>query len=262
MLREQANDFYNQLKERYRQWILAEGEKSLRRLEKLFARHSLIGDTTFFEVQNFSWAANLEMQWQAIRQELNSVLQKVNELPNFQDISSDQMSITQDDRWKTYFFYAYGIKAHKNCEKCPHTTRLVEQIPGMKTAFFSILLPHKHIPEHRGAYKGLIRYHLGLKVPQLSSKCAIRVGDEVRHWQEGKSLIFDDTFPHQAWNQTDDIRVVLFVDFVRPMRFPAALLNRSIFQLIAWSPYIQGAKGNFEKWDQRLEDIFPQRNQN
>lgn len=260
MLYKQANKFYTQLKEKYRQWILSEGEKLLRRLEKLFAQNSLIGDTTFFDVQNFSWATNLEAHWLTIRKELDSVLQKVEELPNFQDISIDQVSITQDARWKTYFFYAYGIKAYKNCEKCPETTRLVEQIPGMKTAFFSILLPRKHIPEHCGPHKGLIRYHLGLKVPQSESDCGIRVGNDIRNWQEGKSLIFDDTFPHEAWNKTNEIRVILFVDFVRPMRFPASVLNRSIFQLIASSPYIQGAKDNFDQWDQRLEDIFLKRN--
>jgi ornithine lipid ester-linked acyl 2-hydroxylase len=251
-----SRQIYSNLKRKYRQFILTQGENSLRNLEKLFARFSLIGDATFFDVQQFSWATTLEANWLTIRQELEGVLQNVDELPNFQDISTDQYSITQDHRWKTYFFYAYGIKASKNCEKCPETTHLIEQVPGMKTAFFSILLPHKQIPEHRGPYKGLIRYHLGLKVPQA---CGIRVGSDTRHWEEGKSLIFDDTFPHEAWNQADEMRVILFLDFVRPMRFPASILNRLIFQLIVWSPYIQSAKTNFEQWDQRLETIFSRR---
>ena len=57
-----------------------------------------------------------------------------------------------------------------NCQRCPLTTQLVESIPGMKTAFFSIMLPGKYIPEHRGPYKGLLRYQLALKVPQESTK--------------------------------------------------------------------------------------------
>lgn len=247
---------YATLKSKYKQFILAEGEKSLRRLERSIGRSSLIGDAAFFDSQQFDWVAHLESNWLVIRQELDKVLRNVNELPNFQDISEDQYSITQDQRWKTYFFYAYGIKAEKNCEKCPQTTRLIEQVPGMKTAFFSILLPHKHIPEHRGPYKGIIRYHLGLKVPQPATSCRIRVGNEMRHWQEGKSLIFDDTFPHEAWNDTDQIRVVLFLDFVRPIRFPFSILNQFIIQLIVWSPYIQNNKPNFRKWEQHLDKVF------
>lgn len=123
----------------------------------------------------------------------------------------------------------------------------------MKTALFSILLPHKHIPEHRGYYKGVIRYHLGLIVPQSQEKCRIRVGNEVRHWEEGKSLIFDDTFQHEVWNKTDEIRVVLFLDFIRPMVFPFSLINQLMIQFIAWSPLVQDAQLNQKKWDEILE---------
>lgn len=242
---------YSDIKVKYRQFILAQGENCFRQLEKLIAHFSLVGNYTFFDTEQYGWVADLESQWLIIRKELDVLLKQVDEIPNFQDISTDQSSITQDNRWKTYFFYAYGIKAEKNCEKCPKTTGLIERIPGMKTAFFSILLPHKHIPEHCGPYKGLLRYHLGLRVPQPKTNSRIRVGDDIRFWEEGKSLIFDDTFPHEAWNDNDDIRVVLFLDFVRPMRFPLSLINQLILQLIAWSPYIQTAKTNFQKWEQR-----------
>ena len=247
------SQIYSRLKVKSRQSLLTQGEKVLRQLEQLIARFSLIGDATFFDSQQFSWVAHLESHWQSIRQELDSVLNRVDELPNFQDISTDQYSITQDNRWKTYFLYAYGLKVAKNCERCPETTRLIEQVPGMKTAFFSVLLPHKHIPEHCGPYKGVIRYHLALKVPDQKG-CRIRVGDDIRHWEEGKSLVFDDTFPHEAWNDTDDIRVVLFLDFVRPLRFPLSVLNQLIIQLIAWSPFVQSGKKNLEQWEQQLKD--------
>jgi beta-hydroxylase len=121
----------------------------------------------------------------------------------------------------------------------------------MKTAFFSILLPHKHIPEHCGPYKGLIRYHLALKVPEPQEKCRIRVGNDIRHWQEGKSLLFDDTFPHEAWNDTDGIRVVLFLDIVRPMTFPWSVINQVLIKIIALSPFVQKGKANLEKWAKR-----------
>ncbi len=236
----------------YQQFAIRQGEKLVRGLEGLIGRFSLVGDSAFFEPQQFEWVSNLEENWQTIRQELDGLLESLNTIPNFQDISKEQYSITQDNRWKTYFFYAYGLKAENNCNRCPQTTQLIEQIPGMKTAFFSILLPHKHIPEHCGPYKGVLRYHLALKVPQEANKCGIKVGGETRHWQDGKSLIFDDTFPHQAWNDTEEIRVVLFLDFVRPMQFPVSLLNQLMIQLIAWSPYVQSAKANFEQWEKKV----------
>jgi ornithine lipid ester-linked acyl 2-hydroxylase len=250
------NSFYRDLKDKYRQWILTEGEKAIRRAESYIGRNSLVGDTPFLAVEQFDWIPEVEANWQVVRKELDVLLEKVNELPNFQDISKDQYAVTTDNLWKTYFFYAYGVKAEGNCQQCPETARLIESIPGINLAFFSILMPHKTIPIHRGPYKGVVRMHLPLKVPEPAIECAIRVGEEIRHWEEGKVILFDDTYPHDAWNHTDGIRAVLFIDFIRPMQFPASLINRLLIQLIAWSPYVRGEKPAFKEWDQRLTQIF------
>ena len=247
------SDIPSVIHRKFRKQLLFYSEKILRKIEGIFAEFSTIGDHAFFEAHEFSWVANIESNWLAIRSELDQILCEMNRLPNFQDISVDQYGITQDDRWKTYFLYAYGLKAEKNCARCPQTTELIESIPGMKTAFFSILLPHKHIPEHRGPYKGVLRYHLGLKIPEAASDCRIRVGNDIRCWQEGKSLIFDDTFPHEAWNDTDEVRVVLFLDFIRPLRFPLSTINRFLIRLIASSPYVQNGKRRFEQWESKFE---------
>jgi beta-hydroxylase len=241
----------------HHQFVVTRGENLLRFMEAHIAKQSLVENAEFLDCKQFPWITDIEANWQTIRQELDEILKVSQSLPNFQDISSDQYSITRDNLWKTYFFYGYGFKAQKNCHRCPKTTELIESIPGMKTAFFSILFPHKHIPEHRGPYKGVLRYHLGLKIPQSEQSCRLRVGDKMRYWQEGKSLIFDDTLPHEAWNPTDDIRVVLFVDVVRPMRFPFSLLNRAMIQLIAWSPYVQTSKRQAIQWENRLDRIVP-----
>jgi beta-hydroxylase len=121
-------------------------------------------------------------------------------------------------------------------------------IPGMKTAMFSILAAGKHIPPHRGPYKGVLRYHLGLIVPQPAEACRIRVGDEVRHWTEGGSLVFDDTYDHEVWNDTGGQRVVLFVDVVRPLTGAAAQLNRALLWLIARSPLVRDARRRQQRW--------------
>ncbi len=233
------------------------GAKLLWYFEKLIPRYSLIGDTAFFDPNQFEWTKELEANWELIREELDEVLKYRDDLPNFQDISPDQGGyISRDNLWKTYFMYGYGKKLIKNCQICPQTTALIEKIPGMKTAFFSILLPGKHIPEHRGPYKGVVRCLLGLKVPEPKHKCRIRVGNETHHWEEGKTMIFDDSFPHEAWNETDDVRVVLFLDVMRPMGFPLSLINSLFINIIAISPYIQDAFNNQKEWDERLEKLL------
>ena len=222
----------------------------------LVSRSSLVGHNTFFDPNVFSWVSTLEQNWRTIRQELEHVMQFQEALPNFEELVEYDAALTKNTQWKMFAFYAYGIKAEKNCQRCPETTRLIEKIPGLKTAFFSILLPHQRIPPHRGPYNGVLRYHLGLMVPESTDQCGIRVGKDFRHWQEGQSLVFDDSFEHTAWNETDHVRVVLFLDVVRPLQFPVSLLNQAVIKLFSWSPYIQGAAANQRKWDQRLDALF------
>jgi beta-hydroxylase len=231
-------------------------KRGLWQLEKLLAASSLVGNPPFFDPAVFPWVKHIEDNWQVIRQELDEVMKYRDDLPNFHDISREGAAgLSDDDRWKTFFFYGYGMTADGNIARCPNTNKLLLDIPGMKTAFFSILAPHKHLAPHRGPYKGVIRYHLGLKIPQPSTLCGIRVKDEVRHWEEGKSLIFDDTYEHEAWNDSDEYRVVLFVDFVRPLKFPASSLNSALIQAISFSPMVMGSKGNQQAWEKRFEAI-------
>jgi len=234
---------------------VAFGERALEPLERWLGASSLVGDKPFFDVADFIWASGLEANWQKIRAELDAVLEDQEHLPNFQDISVDQATMTTDDRWKTFFLYGYGFKSEANVARCPETAKLCEQIPGMKTAFFSILAPGKHLPAHKGPYKGVLRYHLGLLIPEPAEQCGIRVDTETRHRAEGKSMIFDDTYEHEAWNDTDGTRVVLFVDFVRPLRQPARLVNWLVLWAIAFSPFIGDAKRRHLDWEQRFEAL-------
>src|SRR5688500_16584684 len=155
-----------------------------------------------------------------------------------------------DDGWKTFFFCGYGSKHEKNIARCPETHRLLRNIPGLTTAFFSILRPKKRLRRHRGPFKGVLRYHLALKVPEQAELCGIKVGNDVRNWQEGKSLIFDDTHPHEAWNDTDELRVVLFVDFVRPLPQPLAAINAFALHLIGKTTFVQAAVRRLEAWEE------------
>jgi aspartyl/asparaginyl beta-hydroxylase (cupin superfamily) len=233
-------------------WTIKIGEAILGPIERFIGRRSLVGDATFFPLERFPWVKHIEENWMVIREEAERLLEDQADLANFQDISKDQIEITDDDRWKTFFIYGYGFEAKLGVEMCPRTAALMREIPGMSTAMISILSPRKHILDHRGPYKGVLRYHLGLIVPRDAEACRIRVGDDFRHWEEGKSLIFDDTFNHEVWNDTDETRVVLFVDVLRPLPFPDSAINRGIIKAIGYSPFVLDAKRNQEAWEKRF----------
>lgn len=231
------------------------GARLLHATERFVLRSSLVPTTPFLPTSTFAWIPRLEADWRTIRAELDQVLTFRDDLPNFQDISVDQASITDDDGWKTFFFFAYGFRSDANCARCPRTAALLEAIPGITTAFFSILSPGKRISEHRGPWRGVLRYHLALKVPEPASAAGISVGGEVSHWEEGRSLLFDDGYEHHAWNGTDGVRVVLFADVIRPLRPPAEQVNRALIWTIGRSPYIRDSRNRHEAWERRFEAI-------
>jgi aspartyl/asparaginyl beta-hydroxylase (cupin superfamily) len=123
-----------------------------------------------------------------------------------------------------------GVKPKAFCVRCPQTTALLDRIPGLFEAFFSILEGGKSIPAHDGPYRGYLRYHLGLLVPEINPP-SIRLKDEVYMWKEGESVLFDDSWNHEVYNKCEEDRVILIVDIRRPMPLPFDAVNR-IAQLI------------------------------
>ena len=242
-------------RDRFDKLFMRIGKKVVFGLDNFCVRWSKVPNKPFFENEEFPWAAEVERESPVIRAEIEELLKYRAHLPNFQDLSPDQRYMTNDDGWKTVVFYAYGLKAPGMEELCPKTVAALRKIPGMTTAMFSILAPQKKVPPHRGPYKGVLRYHLGVVVPEPAEACGIRVADETRHWQEGKSLIFDDAFDHEAWNGTDKVRAVLFVDFVRPMRFPGSLGNRILIWVIALSPFVLGSAGRLLAWERKFKQV-------
>ena len=221
----------------------------VRRAERLNLRFSKIGNPAVYDSAVFPWAAEVEAGWRAIRQELEAVLTRKDELPEFHDIASDVASLGKAPGWKTFLLTGYGMKSEQNIALCPETWRVLQNVPGLITAMFSVFEPGKHLPPHRGAYNGLLRLHLGLIVPEPRDRVAIRIGGRLCHWEEGRALIFDDAYEHEAWNDTDKVRVVLFVDFVKPLRFPANLVNWLILHIAAFTPYVREAYEKHRSWE-------------
>ena len=97
------------------------------------------------------------------------------------------------------------------------TINILNQCEDIEAAMFSILEPGKYIPEHKGPFTGCLRYHLGLQIPNDNSNCYIIVNDIKYYWNEGESLIFDDTYKHSVYNNTNEPRIILFIDIRRPL---------------------------------------------
>lgn len=188
-----------------------------------------------------------------VQAELKALMSVPETIPVHQEIIEPAAGIAGDGGWLSYFFRVYGRRSEGQCGECPNTARLLDQIPGVKTAFFSILTPGKKIPPHRGPYRGVMRYHLPLIVPK-SGHCGIRVGDEIASFEEGVVLMFDDTYEHEVWNDTEETRVVLFLDIVRPMKFPFNIVNSTIIGLIGWSPTVRKIRKNQAAFDRRAEN--------
>ena len=221
-------------------------------VERLNVRYAKYGNPYVYDNANFAWAAEIESEWKLIRHELDRVLPRTHELPDIQEITPDAASITQDSGWKIFLLVAYGIKSEPNIELCPETWRIVQKIPGLKTAMFSVFRPGKRLPPHRGPYNGVLRLHLGLLVPEHDTNLGIRIGNEVCDWKEGSVLIFDDAYEHEAWNETEAPRVVLFVDFEKPLRFPVNILNHVLLRLAVLTPYLREGNDNLQRWERRF----------
>ena len=221
-------------------------------VEAMNSKFSRFGNPPVYDNSIFPWVGEIESNWMEIRKELDGVIKERERLPNFQDIMAEIEPISNDNTWKTFFLAGYGLESTKNAEKCPETAKLLKNIPGMKTALFSIISPNKHIPPHKGPYNGVLRYHLGLIVPEQKEKCRIRVSNQIRHWEEGKSIIFDDTFNHEVWNDTPDFRSVLFVDFVRPVKFPFNLFNSLIINAAVFAPFLKEAEQKHKEWEKKF----------
>ncbi|WP_374603638.1 aspartyl/asparaginyl beta-hydroxylase domain-containing protein [Arenimonas sp.] len=182
---------------------------------------------TFFGREHFPWAAELEARTEAIAAEVRALMAQGEQgfIPYVQKAAGEVpdsdawRTINNNPDWGVYFLYNQGERVARNCEACPVTAESLDALPLVKvrdrgpTAFFSRLRPGTHIPPHHGATNTRVIAHLPLVIPD---DCGIRVGNDTRCWQPGELLVFDDTIEHEAWNRSQEARVVLIFDVWNP----------------------------------------------
>jgi tetratricopeptide (TPR) repeat protein len=178
----------------------------------------------FFDREDFPWVAAIEAAAGDIRRELESLL--ASGIEDFRPyIRTDANRPRLDDSplldsqdWSALFLCENGVLFDDAIAKCPITWEAVQaaplpRIPSSPTVMFSLLRAGARIAPHTGTHNTRLVCHLPLIIP---SDCRFRVGNEVRQWEEGKLLIFDDSIEHEAWNDSAQDRVVLIFDIWRP----------------------------------------------
>lgn len=229
--------------------------KHLRGLfDRLIASSSQVANDAVLDVRDFPWTALLRDDWQAIRDEAIAVALREGAAPSLVTISPDHRAIAEIGMWRSFFLWGYGFPIEENLARCPKTARLVAEVPGLVSAFFSILAPGTHIPDHRGVSKGLITCHLGLIVPR-DGDVRMRVGDRVVRWAEGETLVFDDTYRHEVWNETGGNRVVLLIQFERPLRRPGKWFADLFLGIARRSAFVREARDNVLAWNAAMKQL-------
>lgn len=182
-------------------------------VERLNREYSEVGVHRFFDNRQLTWVKTVEELHADIRDEYFQLGKLQSSLPTLQELSGNRGAIRAES-WRALFLYSAGERLINEVNCFRRTYEALDRIPMVKTAFFSVMPPGCVIPPHRGPFNGVLRLHLGISIPK--GDCAISVGGETRSWRNGAALVFDDSYEHTAWNRTDETRIVLFVDFLRP----------------------------------------------
>ena len=210
------------------------------KLNRFYARY--VGHDkrpTFFDMDATYHALHkITEHFPAIKHEFERVLQREGELPRYHDIDSGEKEISDacSKKWNVFMLHLLGYDVQEARVLCPTLMGLLQDIPHVIQAFFSILEPGKSIPLHEGPYLGYLRYHLGIHVPK-NNPPSIIVNEQPYTWREGQAVLFDDSWPHEVRNDADEFRAVLIIDVLRPLPWLPHAINRLTTSVIARYTY-------------------------
>ena len=165
----------------------------------------------FYSNINFEWCKKLQSNYETIKNEFINVYTNNSENKK----ATEKFSLDKQNGWTQAELLIYGLWKEKNIKLFPQTYELIKNIKNISTCYFSILTPNTQIHPHIGDTDAYYRFHLGLIIPKGLPECGIQVGSEKRDWKENEFTIFNDVYKHTAWNNTNEIRVVLIIDILR-----------------------------------------------
>ncbi len=169
----------------------------------------------FYNPKTFPELQVLVENWEIIKKELIHLL-SLDEGKRWLNTFPEYVENKDNKSWKVFSFLFFMMKSNRNAPLCPHTANLIYSIPTILSCDFSFLPSQTKIKPHEGYTRMVLRCHLPLIVPE-GNQCGIRVGDETHFWKEGELVVFDDSFEHEAWNDSNENRVVLMFDIPNPL---------------------------------------------
>jgi aspartyl/asparaginyl beta-hydroxylase (cupin superfamily) len=177
----------------------------------------------FFEREEFDWLEGIEAAVPAIRSELEALIADEANFPPMVvqtgEAPPPANPLLNDPSWGAYHIWRRGRLIEENAARVPATMAALDLAPipmianSSPMVMFSLLRPQTRIVAHHGISNTRLICHVPLIAPE---GCGLRVAHEVRHWEEGRALIFDDSFEHEAWNRGSRTRVVLLFEIWRP----------------------------------------------
>lgn len=177
----------------------------------------------FYERAQFPWLAEVEAAIPAMRAEAAAVLSQDGGFTAYVEGESNRPPamhrLLGDPSWGAFHLWKQGEPVTANAARCPRTMAALRHVPlpqirgRAPMALFSLLRPGAHITAHNGLLNTRLICHIPLILP---GHCRLRVGNEVREWEEGKALIFDDSIEHEAWNESRGARIILLFEIWRP----------------------------------------------
>lgn len=218
-------------------------------IDRLIIAPSKLPDRAIQSKDAFPWIAQIEARWQDIREE--AVRIRASDIPSLGEISQDHAQIAADRRWRTLFLMGYGYRMVSNTERAPITAALLDRVPGLVSANFSVLEAGGHIPRHMGVTKAMLTYHLALKSPAKREACRMHLEEgertHVLHWDEGQSFLFDDHFYHAVGNETEEDRYILLIQIRRPCRWLGSAIQHLFLWAVRRSRFVQDIRKAIER---------------
>ncbi|XP_068839384.1 aspartyl/asparaginyl beta-hydroxylase isoform X1 [Capricornis sumatraensis] len=161
---------------------------------------------------------SLERNWKLIRDEGLAAMDKTQGL-----FLPEDENLREKGDWSQFTLWQQGRKNENACKGAPKTCSLLDKFPettGCRRGQikYSIMHPGTHVWPHTGPTNCRLRMHLGLVIPKEG--CKIRCANETRMWEEGKVLIFDDSFEHEVWQDAASFRLIFIVDVWHPELTP------------------------------------------
>lgn len=178
----------------------------------LYDNKTYVGDEpAFYQFKNNKGFEELEINHSLVYKELKNYLYKFSFEPQF-----NVTMVEIPKSWKVRSLRVWGVEMYDIQKYFPETMRLLDNIPHVVDVGFNLLEPHSKILPHCGDTNAIYRCHLGLKIPKEYKKCVMKVNNVEENWQEGKIISFLDAHQHEAKNDSDEQRIILLFDVLKP----------------------------------------------